>query len=71
MREVCDIRQHKIETLITRLTTGVNIIDYPGEFSTPTSYLITMKLYVNSAISEKKSRYLCMDIIFLPEQPYG
>ena len=36
VRAVCDIRPHKNETHRTRPTVGGNIIDYPGEFSTPT-----------------------------------
>ena len=60
MREVCDIRPHKMKTHKTRLTAGGNIIDYPGEVSTPTSDITTMKLHVNSAISYIKSRYMCM-----------
>ena len=56
----------KTETHRTRLTAGGNLIDYPGEVSTPTSYLTTMKLHVNSAISEVKSRYLCMDVKYFP-----
>ena len=39
VRAVCDIRTQKIETHRTRLTTGGNLIDYPGEVSTQTSYL--------------------------------
>ena len=38
------------------------MIDYPGEVSIPTSYLTTMKLHINSAISDVKSRYICVDI---------
>ena len=52
----------KKETHRTRLTAGGNLIDYPGEVSTPTSDLTTMKLHVNSAISDVKSRYMCMDV---------
>ena len=59
---VCVIRPHKKETPVTRLSARVNIIDYPGEFSTPASDLNTMKLHVNSAISDIKSRYMCMDV---------
>ena len=47
------------------------MIDYPGEVSTPTSDLTTMKLHVNSAISDLKSRYMCIDVIFLPEQTWS
>ena len=52
----------KIETHRTRLTSGGKIADYPGEVSTPTSDLNTMKLHVNGAISEFKPRYMCMDV---------
>ena len=38
------------------------MIDYSGEVSTPTSDLTTIKLHVNSAISDVKSRYMCMNI---------
>ena len=59
VRAVCKIRQQKTETCRTRLTAGVNLIYYPGEASTPKLYLTTMKLHVNSAIYDIKSRYMC------------
>ena len=62
VRSVCNIRPQKAETPRKRLTSGVNIIDYLGDIITPTSYLTTMKLHVNSAISDVKSRYMCMDV---------
>ena len=62
MIAVCDIRPHKTETHRTKLTTGGNLIYYPGEVSTPISYLTTTKLHVNSAIPYVKSRYMCMDV---------
>ena len=52
VRAVCDIRPQKTETHRTTLNAGGNIIDYPGEFSTPTTDLTTMKIHVNSAISD-------------------
>ena len=42
MREVCDIRPHKIETRSTRLTAGGNFIEYPDDVRTPTSDLVTI-----------------------------
>ena len=60
MRAICNIIPQKTETPRTRLTAGVNLIDYPGSFIKPTLDLTTMKLHVNSAISEVKSRYMCM-----------
>ena len=65
MRAVCKIRQQKTETCRTRLTAGVNLIYYPEEASTPKLYLTTMKLHVNSAIYDIKSRYMCMDVKYL------
>ena len=62
MIAVCNIRPQKKETHRTRLTARGNILYYPGEFSTPTSDLTTMKLHVNSAISDAKSIYMCMDV---------
>ena len=38
------------------------MIYYPGEVSTLTSYLTTMKTHINSAMSDFKSRYVCMDV---------
>ena len=62
MRAVCNIRNQKTETHRTRLTTGGNLIYHPGEVSTPTSELTTMKLHINSAISAFKSTYMCMEV---------
>ena len=52
VRAVCDIRLHKTETHNKILTSGVNLIDYPGDVRTPTSDFTTMKLHVKSAISD-------------------
>ena len=62
MRAVFNIIPQKTETHRTILTAEVSLIDYSGEVSTPTSDLTTMKLYVNSAISDVKSRDMCMDV---------
>ena len=62
MRAVCDIIPQKTETHRTSLNAGGNLIDYPGHISTPKSDLTTMKLYVNSAISDVKSRYMGMAV---------
>ena len=62
VREACGIITQKAETNRTIITARGNMIDYPGEVSTPTSYLTTIKLHVNSATSDIKSRYMCMDV---------
>ena len=58
VRAVCDIIPYKTENRITRLTAGVNLIDYPGEVGTPISDLTTTKLHFNSTISDIKPRYM-------------
>ena len=60
--DVFNIRPQKTDTHRTRITERVNLIYYPGEVITPTSYLTTMKININSAISDVKSRYMCMDV---------
>ena len=53
-RAICDIRTQKIDTHRIRLTAGGNLIGYPGDVSTPTLDLTTMKLHVNSSIKAVK-----------------
>ena len=38
---VCVIKPHKYETHITSLSILGNLIDYPGEFTTPTADITT------------------------------
>ena len=54
VKAVCNVRTQKKDTHRTILTTGGNMINYPGEIRTPTSDLNTKKLHVNSAISDVK-----------------
>ena len=65
MRAVCNIRPQKTESHRTRLTAGGNLIYYPREVSTPTSDFKTITIHVKSAISDIKSRYMCMNIKYL------
>jgi hypothetical protein len=62
VKAVCDIRPHKEETHRVRLTAGGNLVDYPGNVSTPTADVTTIKTHWNSVISDTKSRYMCMDV---------
>ena len=62
MRAVCDIIRFTTENNRTRLTTGGNLIAYPGYVSTPTSDFTTMKIHVNRAISDVKERYMFMEL---------
>ena len=58
-RIVSEIRPQKSETYCTRLTVGVNLINFPGDVTTPTEYPITAKLIFNSVLL-KKMRNSCV-----------
>ena len=47
------IRPQKFETYFTRRTVRVNLINFPGDVTTPTAYLIMAKLIFNSVLSTK------------------
>ncbi len=55
-------RPEKTEPNRTRLTVGGNLIDYPGDVSTPTADTTTAKMVINSTISRPNARYMCGDI---------
>jgi hypothetical protein len=57
-----DYRPQKKEPERTRLTVGGNLIDYPGDVSTPTADTTTAKLVINSVLSTAGARYMCGDI---------
>ena len=57
-----DYRPQKKEPERTRLTVGGNLIDFPGDVSTPTADTTTAKLVINSTISTKGAKYMCGDI---------
>ena len=61
-RLVCDIRPHKSKTHRTRLTVGGDLIDYPGDKSTATADLTTIKCQLNATVSDAKSRFCTTDI---------
>ena len=61
-RLVFDIKTNKTETHRTRLTTGVNLIEYPGEKSTATADLITIKCQLNAIIYERHTKFCTLDI---------
>ena len=60
-RLVCDIKPNKAETHRTSLTIGGNLIDYPGEKSTATADLITIKCQPNAIISERHANFCTLD----------
>ena len=55
-------RPQKDEPHRTRLMVGGNLINYPGNVSTPTADTTTTKLVINSTISTPKAKYMCSDI---------
>ena len=61
-RIVAKIRPQKAETQRTRITVGGNLINFPGDVTTPTSYLITSKLVFNSVLSTKNTKFICADM---------
>ena len=61
-RIVDEIIPQKAETHRTGLTVGGNLINFPGDVTTPTADLITAKLIFNSVLSTKNSKSMCADI---------
>jgi hypothetical protein len=57
-----DARPQKSETHRTRLTAGGDRLDYEGKTSTDTAGLETIKIHINSTISRKEAKYMCIDI---------
>ena len=53
-RIVAKIRPQKAEPHCTRLTVEGNVINLPGDVTTPIAYLITAKFIFNSVLSTKK-----------------
>lgn len=62
-RFVCTIRPEKSEPNRTRITACGNFIhDYPGDTSTETASIETIKIHWNSVLATKAARYMAMDI---------
>ena len=59
---VCNKRPQKDEENRTRLTAGGNLINYPGDVSTPTADMTTAKILLNSTISDPTAKWLCLDV---------
>ena len=58
------LKPHKAEKHRIRLTVDGNRIDSPGLVSTPTAEMQTVKLHLNSVISDVNASYLVTDIKF-------
>ncbi len=59
----CFIRPKNTEEPIkTRFVAGGDRVDYPFDAGTPTAYLLTIKLLINSLISTPGARFFTVDI---------
>jgi hypothetical protein len=61
-RVVADFRLQKADPHQICITTGGNLINFPGKLSTQTANLTTSKLMWNSILSTKGAKYMCLDI---------
>jgi hypothetical protein len=69
---VVDIKYHKEEKERARLTVGGDQIEYPGDKSTRTAALTTVKILFNSVISTQGAKFLVIDINnFYLNKPLG
>ena len=59
---VAKIRPKKSETHCIRLTVRGNLINFPGDVTTPTAYITTAKLVLNSVLLTKNAKCMCADI---------
>ena len=59
---VAEIQPQKTEAYCKGITVGGNLINFPGNFTTPTSDLTTAKLIFNSVLSTKNAKFMCADI---------
>eukprot|EP00804_Cyclotella_cryptica_P009434 CCRYP_017332-RA/>CCRYP_017332-RA protein AED:0.38 eAED:0.27 QI:0/0/0/1/0/0/2/0/259 len=61
-RIVVDYRPQKDDPNQVRITSGGNLINYPGKLTTRTADLTTAKLLGNSTISNPGAQFACADI---------
>ncbi len=59
---VVDYREQKADPNRVRITAGGNLIDYPGDVSTPTTDMTTAKILFYSVISTPDARFMCTDV---------
>jgi hypothetical protein len=62
IRIVADYREHKADPYRVRCTVGGNLIDFPGDKSTRSADLVTVKCLFNSVVSTPGARAACIDI---------
>ena len=59
---VCTYRSERKDPHRTRITTGRNLIKYPGDCGTSTADLLTVKLMFNNVISTPNAKFMTIDI---------
>ncbi len=59
---MCNVRPQKEEQNHMQLTIGRNCINYPGNIGMKTTYMMLVKLMLNSVVSTMKAKFICMDI---------
>jgi Reverse transcriptase (RNA-dependent DNA polymerase) len=62
IRIVADYRENKSDPYRVRCTVGGNMIDFPGDKSTRSADLTTVKCLINNVISTPGARAACIDI---------
>ena len=62
IRTVCADRPEKVNPRRVRITIGGDRIDYPGNTSTNTADMTTVKTLINSTISTKRARFMTGDL---------
>jgi hypothetical protein len=63
-RFCANIRPQKEETHRCRITVGGDKIDYPGEVSTKTAGLTTIKLLLNTVVSKSTAKFMTAEVNF-------
>ncbi len=59
---VVDYQPQKDDPYQICITAGGNLINYPGELTTPTADITTSKLHWNSILSTQQAKYMCLDL---------
>ena len=59
---IVNVRPHKEDSIIAKLTVGVNRIEYTGKLTTKMPDLTAFKIHINSIISTRIARYFGWDI---------
>ena len=59
---VLDFKPNKTEHHHTRMMAGRDKINYPDDVSTPTGYMITTKIILNSTVSTPGAKFMTIDV---------